>query len=100
MPPLWVSRYSVHCLSISGLNLEFKLRLLPRLDTLKVKLYEDDDEDSFVRDLVMGEDFEYVPDGNLLKFDEEQIPPPEFYVTATYTPKASGAEADVPEETE
>ncbi|MFT7517912.1 MAG: hypothetical protein ACI9MC_000036 [Kiritimatiellia bacterium] len=87
-------------LSISGLNLEFKLRVLPRLDTLRVRLYEDSDEASFVRDLNIGTDFEYVPDGNLLKFNEQQIPPPEYYVTASYTPKATGADADQPEETE
>jgi hypothetical protein len=78
-------------LSISGLELQFSLRYLPVVDTLEVKLYEDQDEDSLVAELVADVDYTYVADGNYLLFNEDQIPPAEYYITARYRPLATGS---------
>jgi hypothetical protein len=73
-------------LTLSGLVAEFSLSRCPSLGTMVVKLYENDSTESFVRELIIDEDFAYVADGNLLRFVEEQVPPSEQYVTATYFP--------------
>lgn len=81
-------------LGISGLESRFTLSLRPILDTLVVKLYEDQDESSLVRELEEGVDFTYEPDGNYLYFSEAQVPPPRYYVTAEYRPAATGTSAN------
>jgi hypothetical protein len=87
-------------LSISGLDVTFTLRRRPVLDSLEVKLFEDRDESSFVRDLVAGEDFEYIEEGNYLQFKPEQVPPPEFVITAKYRPLSTSSQGDAAEQAE
>jgi len=71
-------------LTLSGLEAEFALSGLPRLSTLEVALYEDDANDAKVRDLVADVDYHYEPDGNLLRFEADQLPPSEMWITAEY----------------
>ena len=56
------------------------------MDTLEVKLYADQSTESFIRDLVIDEDFAYIEEEYKLRFEEEQVPPSEHFVTATYFP--------------
>lgn len=78
-------------LQISGLDLRFTLKELPTLDTLVVRLYEDADSESLIRELERGVDYSYDVEDNSIVFTEEQIPPPEYYITATYLPLATGS---------
>ena len=78
-------------LTLTGLLLEFQLSDLPKLETLVVKLYETDDEASLVRELVADVDYTYVAEGNLLRFEEEQVPPSEYWITAEYEVLPTGA---------
>ena len=71
-------------LTLSGLVANFELSACPNLDTLVVELYETDSADSFVRELERDVDFTYRSEGNLLRFEEEQVPPSEWYVIAEY----------------
>ncbi len=71
-------------LTLSGLSLDFELSEYPQLDTMKIQLYANEETESLVGELQCGVDFTYVADGNLLHFDEAQVPPSEYYVTATY----------------
>lgn len=73
-------------LTLSGLVAEFQLGGCPNLDTLVVELYETDQTESLIRELIIDEDFTYVEEDNLLRFVEEQVPPSEHYVTARYFP--------------
>lgn len=82
-------------LTLTGLELKFILSDIPRLDTLKVSLYENEDNDSLIAELERGVDFEYVPDGNFILFAEEQVPPSEYYIVARYDPLPEGARNDV-----
>jgi hypothetical protein len=75
-------------LSVSGLEVRFGLSEVPVLESLEVSLYEDRSEDSWIRDLVLGEDFEYVEEDNALLFDQDQVPPPQTFVVAEYRPVA------------
>lgn len=84
-------------LSISGLELQFELSSFPVVDTLVVRLYEDRDEDSLVAELVRDVDYTYVAEGNYLLFDESQIPPPEYIITAEYRPLAVGSTVEAGE---
>ncbi len=72
-------------LTLSGLNLRFVLSRWPNVDTLTVKLYADESTESFVRDLIPGEDFTYEAPCKRLIFTEDQVPPSEHYVVATYS---------------
>jgi hypothetical protein len=78
-------------LTLSGLEARFELSELPDLSTLEVKLYADENDDSFVRDLVRDTDFEYVIEGNYLYFSEGQVPPSEYSVTVRYQVLPTGA---------
>ncbi len=84
-------------LGISGLESRFTLSQRPVLDPLEVKLYEDNTAESFVRELINGTDFTYVEEGNYLYFNEDQVPPPRYYVTVTYRPLSTGASGAVEE---
>lgn len=81
-------------LQISGLDLRFTLTDFPILDSLVVDLYEDADKESLVRQLEIDVDFTYDPAENAIVFTEEQIPPPEYYITATYRPLSAGSAPD------
>lgn len=79
-------------LTLSGLLLEFELSGLPKLDTLVVKLYEDDTDESFVSDLTRDVDYAYVSEGNRIRFEEQQVPPSEYFIVAEYEVLPTGAE--------
>jgi hypothetical protein len=81
-------------LSISGLDVTFTLRKRPVLTTLVVKLFEDRSKDSFVRELEIGTDYDYIEEGNYLQFKPEQVPPPEYVITAEYRPLSSGSQGN------
>lgn len=87
-------------LQISGLDLRFTLKDFPILDTLEVGLYEEADEEALVRRLERGTDFTYDPEDNAIVFDEDQIPPAEYYIQARYRPLASGSAPDVGQDTD
>jgi hypothetical protein len=72
-------------LTLSGLDLSFELSRWPNLDTLEVALYSSDSSDGFERDLVMDVDFTYDLACNRIVFDEDHVPPSEWYVVARYT---------------
>ncbi len=71
-------------LTLSGLGVEFALSETPDPDSLEVGLYREATTDSFERPLERGVDFQFICEGNLLRFAPDQVPPSEWYVTATY----------------
>jgi hypothetical protein len=71
-------------LTLSGLEIDFYLSGIPELASLEVELYATDNDDSKVRDLIRDVDFEYIIDGNFLHFEEEQVPPSDYYIVARY----------------
>jgi hypothetical protein len=79
-------------LTLSGLLLDFELSGLPKLETLVVGLYEDETDESLIRELVRDVDFSYVAEGNLIRFEEEQVPPSEYYIVAEYEVLPTGSE--------
>ena len=66
----------------------------PRLETLKVELYEEPDEQGFVRELEIDVDFTFDAEENAIVFDESQIPPAQFYITANYRPLGTSSTQD------
>ncbi len=84
-------------LTLSGLELDFALSDLPRLDTLEVNTYSDDTEDSLLAHLVRDVDFTYVSDGNHIHFDEDQVPAAGVYIVAEYEVQPTGTQLDVGE---
>ena len=81
-------------LNISGLDLRFTLKERPVLETLKVELYEEPDEQGFVRELEIDVDFTFDAEENAIVFDESQIPPAQFYITANYRPLGTSSTQD------
>ncbi len=79
-------------LTLSGLELEFGLSDYPRLETLEVRLYDagaadaprDQVDAHLVGVLQRDVDFTYVFERNVLRFEEAQVPPSEYIVTAEY----------------
>jgi hypothetical protein len=78
-------------LLISGLSLEFELSGYPDESTLLVALYETDDEESLIAELVKDVDYTYVVDRNVIRFEEEQLPAPETWIRVEYELLADGA---------
>lgn len=78
-------------LTISGLEAEFGLSEPCAEDTLKVSLYETPDDAGFVRDLERDVDFTYVAATNSILFVDQQVPPSEWYVLASYEINPGGA---------
>ncbi len=75
----------------SGLAVEFELSELPNLATLVVSLYSSPDDAGFERTLERDVDYSYVAERNAIRFEEDQVPPSEWYILAEYVPLASGA---------
>ncbi|MBN2798316.1 MAG: hypothetical protein JXX28_04150 [Deltaproteobacteria bacterium] len=75
-------------LTFTELQLDFSLSSWPKPGTLVVSLYESEDDDGLIRELVLGEDYTYVADGNKLHFDEAHLPPAGQFVVAKYTEAA------------
>ena len=78
-------------LTASGLEVEFALSQNCDENSLVVGLYESDDNDSLVRELVKDVDYTYVVENNAIRFDEEQVPPAQYYIVAEYRVLAVGA---------
>jgi len=91
-------------LVLSGLSVEFELSGRPDENTLTVSLYSDSDQDSFERELEKDTDYVYLSDRNVIRFEESQMPPSQWYIQARYTVLAVGAtveeSSDESEETE
>ena len=56
----------------------------PDLASLEVSLYASSDDDSLIRVLERGTDFDYVVESNSIRFSIETLPPSETYVVAEY----------------
>ena len=69
-------------LTASGLEVEFILSTKPDLETLLSK-YEEESDDSFIRDLIKDEDFRYVPQ-KLHCFRVTALPSSKSYIVAEY----------------
>jgi hypothetical protein len=78
-------------LTASGLEVEFALSQSCDENSLVVALYESDDNDSLVRELVKDVDYSYVVEHNAIRFDEGQVPPAQYYIVAEYRVLAVGA---------
>ncbi len=78
-------------LLISGLTVEFVLSDYPDEGSLSVALYETADEGSLIAELERGIDYSYVIDRNAIRFEEEQLPPPESWIRVEYELLATGA---------
>jgi hypothetical protein len=78
-------------LVLSGLAAEFELSGFPDETTITAKLYSTNDEGGFERDLVKDTDFIYIRERNVIRFEEDQVPPAEWYVVVSYRLLAEGA---------
>ncbi len=78
-------------LVLSGLSVEFELSGRPDENTLTVSLYSASDQDSFERELEKDTDYVYLSDRNVIRFEESQMPPSQWYIQARYTVLAVGA---------
>ncbi|MED5374774.1 MAG: lamin tail domain-containing protein [Myxococcota bacterium] len=78
-------------LVLSGLALEFELSENPNPETFEVELYETDSLDSFLRTLEEGSDWTYIAERNAIRFEEEQMPPPNSYISVSYELRARSA---------
>ncbi len=87
-------------LTASGLEVEFALSQSCDENSLVVGLYESDDNDSLVRELVKDVDYTYVVEHNAIRFDEEQVPPAQYYIVAEYRVLAVGASSGGDDETQ
>ena len=76
----------------SGLEVSFELSALPDIETLAVKLYAEESDDSFIRELVKDEEFFYVIDNNTITFDINALPASETYIVAEYRVLPGSAE--------
>jgi len=85
-------------LVLSGLATEFELSGVPDETTIEAKLYSTSDESGFERDLVKDEDFVYIHDRNSIRFEEDQVPPAEWYIVVSYRLLAVGATQNAGEE--
>ena len=75
----------------SGLQLEFALSGLPDLETLKVSLFEEATEESFVKEFEYHKDYRYSIENNSIIFEVEALPASETYILAEYKILPAGA---------
>ena len=85
-------------LLVSGLDLVFVLTSPCDVDTLTVKLYADETDESYVGMLNLGPDYSYDNERNAIVFSAEQVPPSEYYIIAEYRVLAGTAQQTVSEE--
>jgi len=78
-------------LTISGLVVEFELSASPDENSLEVFLYEDESNDSLVGLLEPDTDYSYVRERNAVRFEDTQVPPPNYYISVEYKVLATGA---------
>ena len=80
-------------LVLSGLSLEFELSERPDENTIEVALYETADSRSLVGTLTKDVDYVYLSDRNAIRFQEDQIPPAQYFIEVRYAVLATGAVA-------
>ncbi len=78
-------------LTASGLEVEFALSQNCDENSLVVSLYEDDTDESFIRELEKDVDYTFVVERNTIRFDELQVPPAQYYIVAEYRVLPEGA---------
>jgi hypothetical protein len=78
----------------SGLEIEFVLSDAANEETLVVKLYADQSDESYIRDLVKDEEWTYVPQNNAIRFEPDQVPPSQTVIVAEYEVLGAGASRD------
>ncbi|MES2639926.1 MAG: lamin tail domain-containing protein [Myxococcota bacterium] len=71
-------------LTLSGLQADFALSGMPRLDSLKVSIYADADESSKLADLTIDVEYTYIAEGNLIRFERDQVPESQQYILVEY----------------
>lgn len=87
-------------LVLSGLATEFELSEFPDETTIEAKLYSSNEESGFERDLVKDQDFVYIRERNSIRFEEDQVPPAEWYIVVSYRLLAVGATQTGSEDTD
>jgi len=78
-------------LTLAGLNLEFGLSRPPKIDTLTVEVYENEDNDSLIAELERDVDYSYDPERNAVLFTVEQAPPASTFIVVRYQILPNGA---------
>lgn len=78
-------------LTISGLELEFILSEPCNEETLVVKLYADETDESLIGELNRGEDYSFVAARNAIRFEPDQVPPSESFILAEYDVLEAGS---------
>ena len=78
-------------LVLSGLSLEFELSERPDENTIEVALYETADSRSLVGTLTKDVDYVYLSDRNAIRFQEDQIPPAQYFIEVRYAVLATGS---------
>ena len=78
-------------LLLSGLSLEFELSERPDENSIEVALYETADTRSLIGTLTKDVDYVYVSERNAIRFQEDQIPAPQYFVEVRYNVLATGA---------
>ena len=78
-------------LTVSGLDLEFELSEAADEDSLIVRLYETQDEQSLIDELERDVDYSYVVERNTIRFEADQVPPSETWITVEYRVLAAGS---------
>lgn len=71
-------------LTFTEMKLDFELSAWPKEGGLTVSLYEDESDSGWVRDLEEGVDFGYVAVGNLIRFEEDHLPPAGMFIVVRY----------------
>ena len=79
-------------LTASGLELEFGLSSAADSSSLLVELYAEENDDSFIRELVQGEDYTFVIERNAIRFEIEALPPSETFIVVEYRVLPTGAQ--------
>lgn len=77
-------------LTLSGLAAEFALSRVPVLESLRVSLYEGQDESTKIRDLTLDVDYSYVEERNSILFENDQVPLSQQYILAEYQIQSGG----------
>ena len=61
-------------------------------NTLVVKIYAEESEDSLIGELIQDEDYTYVIERNSIRFEIDALPASETYIVAEYRVLPDGAQ--------
>ena len=86
-------------LTASGLEVSFKLSSLPDLESLEVKVYAEESDDSLLGELERDVDYTYSVMDNALEFEVDSLPPSEAYIVAEYKMLPESASIEETEDT-